>query len=985
MAPDGERYPLQAAAEYAALGLALLTECPLPPVHNCNGSGKRPWDPIRGGHLKGWQTGVPTSGELTAWMRTGWYKVVNIGCRCGPNCLGEDGLIGADADGDQGVAQLAVHLELAPLVLQAALAQYLESGIFAPNLGTAAYVTQSGGLRTLWRAAPGADLRTVGGDKGHEGLRLMWQGSQVVLPPSIGPKGIYRWLPGHAPAQIGFAPAPATVLAAMAPGGRRAAEKARADALWAALPPEARGEVRPTIASADAYPAATDNLGPEQGGRLVDAGWLPYDLDLLREGLPKGQRSEAVRRLALQMLAAGWTVEQVVAALAGQPWIAAMRPNIVGWLTADVLRAEAWRAEQNAQAVGGVSFAKSAEPGTPRPWRPVPWRRDATTPPKSAPETSGPSAGQTDALRVLADALARRLADPTFDLDEALAIAVADAPDPDGLEAGLRQAVADACARWAAQQAATQTGGRLPPKEPGGAASVADDNADGDEPPAESTTKGRKRRGPPAGATVLSPSESELRRWLKAPKRSAQRSGPQEDAATVRLSAPVRLGSVWLRHAGHEGAHAVLRLGDFILRLASIAAQLILYEKGAITVREIPIPVAEQGHSRWRRGCAEDVNRRLQLHLDRLIEGPRFCGKQAVFREAPAVNGRGDLFHVHHSTHAPCGQRGCRRCAEIVAAIEMAEHAERLRLIYGDEPVAVLRCATRGFGLSAAQAAARKLLKSAEVRQAVGGPGVLCGYLCAEAQDGRVGYGLLLVVPSQQEEAIATAVRGTWCRLAPGGTVAPGALPGLPENPNVLEALVVAHVFSDRAVLSAAGAHLVTPEVARAAYGVEVGCDPQHPDAAPLRRWVASPGWRGLLPTLDEIPAGAYLAPGSCPECVAVQRLAASEAVFGDTDGDRDVSPVEGAGDAESTGSGGSEDERLAAMRRAPDVRELSLPGTDITVFIGAPCRWDGEALSEPMWWAFERKPVREFRSSRGADSVLVLVPEQVLRKSGAA
>lgn len=98
-----------------------------------------------------------------------------------------------------------------------------------------------------------------------------------------------------------------------------------------------------------------------------------------------------------------------------------------------------------------------------------------------------------------------------------------------------------------------------------------------------------------------------------------------------------------------------------------------------------------------------------------------------------------------------------------------------------------------------------------------------------------------------------------------------------------LEALVVAHVFSDRAVLSAAGAHLVTPEVARAACGVEVGCDRQHPDAAPVRRWVASPGWRGLLPVLDEVPADAYLDPGPCPACVGAQRAAAAEKVFGDT------------------------------------------------------------------------------------------------------
>ena len=158
-----------------------------------------------------------------------------------------------------------------------------------------------------------------------------------------------------------------------------------------------------------------------------------------------------------------------------------------------------------------------------------------------------------------------------------------------------------------------------------------------------------------------------------------------------------------------------------------------------------------------------------------------------------------------------------------------------------------------------------------------------------------------------------------------------------------------------------------------------------HPDAAPVRRWVTSPGWRGLLPVLDAMPAGTYLDPGSCPECQAAQRTAAAEGVFGDTDAERDASPVEGAEGTESTGTGDSEDKRREAMRRAPGVHEVQVPGTDITVLVGAPCRWDGETLAEPLWWQFDRKPVREFRAYRGADALLVIVPEQALHRSGAA
>ena len=269
MAPDGasNRKPMETAAAYAALGLAVIPECA--PTCACSHPGKRPWDPTAGRHMGGWQErGVPTSAELSAWLEADDRRVnagkvpANIGCRCGPGCLGDDGLIGADADGEQGIADLAQALGLRPGVLEAALAEYRSGGLFLLNLGTAAYLTQSGGLRVLWRARSGAKLRTVGGDKGHEGLGLYWQGRQVVLPPSVGPAGQYRWLPGHSPWQIGFTQAPASVLAAMA---GKACPTARASVV-----------LLPTAA----YPAATGDCGPDREGRLVDAGWLPYDPEI---------------------------------------------------------------------------------------------------------------------------------------------------------------------------------------------------------------------------------------------------------------------------------------------------------------------------------------------------------------------------------------------------------------------------------------------------------------------------------------------------------------------------------------------------------------------------------------------------------------------------------------------------------------------------------------------------------------------------------
>jgi hypothetical protein len=312
-----------------------------------------------------WQRrGIPSGQELDDWLEADGHRMeagmvpLNIGCRCGPGCLGDDGLIGADADGMRGIADITDHLGLAPGMLEAALAEYREIGIFRLNLDSAAYVTPSGGLRVLWRVSAGRALRTVGKDKGHQGLRLMWTGSQTVLPPSVGSDGAYRWLPDHSPWQVGFGLAPTSVLRVMGAHGETS---------------------KPSIVMAPltAYSACAGDLGPDRDGRLVDASWLPYDQRLLRDGVPEGQRSEAVRRLELQMLVAGWTETEIVAVLSGQPWVNRMRSNIVGWLCSDIGRARSWLTQQTtAQAensaeerstesvAGGDASASSAGPGS---------------------------------------------------------------------------------------------------------------------------------------------------------------------------------------------------------------------------------------------------------------------------------------------------------------------------------------------------------------------------------------------------------------------------------------------------------------------------------------------------------------------------------------------------------------------------------------------------------------------------------------------
>ena len=177
--------PMETAAAYAGLGLVVIPECA--PTCDCNNPGKRPWDPIDHQHMRGWsQRGVPTRSTLESWADADAETVaagqapLNIGCLAGPRALGDDALIGADADGPRGIAEVAAHLGVEASPLAAALTEYRASGRFPLSLGTATYRTQSDGLRVLWRTSRDALLRTVGQDGGRNGLRLMWRGQQMA-------------------------------------------------------------------------------------------------------------------------------------------------------------------------------------------------------------------------------------------------------------------------------------------------------------------------------------------------------------------------------------------------------------------------------------------------------------------------------------------------------------------------------------------------------------------------------------------------------------------------------------------------------------------------------------------------------------------------------------------------------------------------------------------------------------------------------------
>lgn len=785
MAPDGAptRRPLETASAYRGLGLVVFPECP-PTCPTCEerNKGKVPWEPSAGRHMSGWQQrGLANDAELEAWGAADARRVAagqapaNVGCRCGPGCLGDEGLIGADADGPRGLADLARHLGLAPGVLEAAITEYRQSGMFGPALGTATYLTPSGGLRVLWRVPEGHALHTAGKDAGHDGLRLAWAGSQIVLPPSTRADGDYRWLPGHSPWQVGFNAPPATVLAAMAGKGHR--------------------DLRPSGVLASgrtaAYPAATGDSGPDRDGCLADSTWLPYDLDLLRDGAPRGQRSEAVRRLELQMLAANWAPEQVVAALAGQPWVQGMRGNILEWLGADVLRAAAWRTEgAGAAAVGGG-----------RPVSPAP----AVA--ASAPVQASAHPGLD--LRRLGEALARRLPEPGFDLDEAMAIAVADAADAWRAQAELRAAVGIAAvrARRAVLGAAAADREGAEPLD----TVEAPGSADGPEAPAAPPVDVHPERDGPGIAAAAPP---------------AARGVPSLAAATADSEGH----APWARYDRQDGGR----------RLRTCDGE-----------RDSAIRRGLEGIRGFLGGLAHATRSQLRLleHCGRLLGGYDRCRREAWGRphdlrapERHATTGGAWLWGKQ-----PCDGRGHEECAPFHAARELGERwGPALEEVYRPAPVAVLALSAPGWGLEETRKAAAGLLRSAKVRKALG----LCAGFLAFEPGNAPGYTFNLVVPLHRAGELRTLLLKAWRTRVPCGWAR--MLDDLPQRCTALEALVELRVRSEQAVLLALGTGRVELGRAIDLYAVETGAFSGSDIGGQLQRLVLAPGMRTLAKDIRE-------------------------------------------------------------------------------------------------------------------------------------
>lgn len=177
-----DRPPLEAAAEYAALGLAVLPLCG--PRHGCRHPGKVPVDLRTDRHLEGWQTrGVPTPEEVETWLSLPLGRRANLGCVMGR----ASGVVGVDVDGPEGEEGLR---EL--------------SGGHLPD--TWEYQTRPGRRRLIYALPEGVRIPST---RPRPKLEILSDGAQAVLPPSLHPLGHrYTWVPGRDPWTFG-PPAPA--------------------------------------------------------------------------------------------------------------------------------------------------------------------------------------------------------------------------------------------------------------------------------------------------------------------------------------------------------------------------------------------------------------------------------------------------------------------------------------------------------------------------------------------------------------------------------------------------------------------------------------------------------------------------------------------------------------------------------------------------------------------------------------------------------
>ncbi len=219
---------LDTAPSYAALGWATVPLCGV--KHQCPSPGKVPVDLSTGNHLPGWQSrGIPTYAELETWLNSPLAARANVGALTGRI----SGIVALDIDGEGGEFLLNKHA-------QGDLPETWE------------YIT-GGGRRLIYAFEEGLRSIKIAGDGEHEGLEVLADGRQMVLPPSVHHSGrSYTWVPGRDPwsGNTELAPCPAWIRSL---AGANAAPKD-----WAGLARKSvsHGGRHPTLVQLAAHMAA---------------------------------------------------------------------------------------------------------------------------------------------------------------------------------------------------------------------------------------------------------------------------------------------------------------------------------------------------------------------------------------------------------------------------------------------------------------------------------------------------------------------------------------------------------------------------------------------------------------------------------------------------------------------------------------------------------------------------------------------------------
>ncbi len=235
--------PIETAASYGDLGWAVLPLCGV--GHTCQTPGKVPVDLATGRHLSRWQQrGVPTLDEIDRWASSPLAPRANLGCLTGR----VSSVVALDIDGPGGEALL----------------RRCAQGDLPP---TWEYRT-GGGRRLIYRYAEGLRSLKLAGDGEHEGLEVLSDGRQMVIPPShhkTGPD--YAWVAGRDPWSFGdVSPCPPWVRELAKPQGKRSTED------WIALlnTPTSKGGRHPSLVSLAAS-LAGHHLDPEVIFALLQA------------------------------------------------------------------------------------------------------------------------------------------------------------------------------------------------------------------------------------------------------------------------------------------------------------------------------------------------------------------------------------------------------------------------------------------------------------------------------------------------------------------------------------------------------------------------------------------------------------------------------------------------------------------------------------------------------------------------------------------